>query len=288
MKYFFSLLICILLTVCTSHKNDQASKKPEIFNNGTMINYNISGSGDTTLLFVHGWCINQTYWDHQVSRFESKYQVVTLDLPGHGASGSERSQWTIENFGEDVSMIINALNLENVVLVGHSMGGNIILEAANNNQNEVIGFVGVDNFKQLGIEYTLEQLAEYENFISMLKHDFGSTSSGFAEGMLFSETTSEIIKERVVNDIVNSNPQIAVPILESLITLNVKERGLMQQLQLKVHLINSDAISTDLNQLNKYCATSYEVHSIGRTGHYPMIEKPEKFNNILAGILNNL
>ena len=67
----------------------------------------------------------------------------------------------------------------------------------------------------------------------------------------------------------------------------MKERALLQLLDLKVHLINSDAIPTNVGQLEKYCS-SYEVHSIGPTGHYPMIEEPDRFNDILDDILANL
>ena len=41
---------------------------------------------DTTLLFVHGWCINKEYWKEQSAYFCDNYKVVTLDLPGFGQS----------------------------------------------------------------------------------------------------------------------------------------------------------------------------------------------------------
>ncbi|MCG8308974.1 MAG: alpha/beta hydrolase [Cytophagales bacterium] len=278
----------LLLIGCSTQKKEKAESSPDLFNKGVKINYRVSGNGDTTLLFVHGWCIDQTYWDNQVNYFSNNYKVVTLDLPGHGKSGRERTLWTIENYGSDVSMIMDALDLKNIVLVGHSMGGNIILEAANRNQQKVIGFIGVDNFKDLGAEYSEEQAAEFDGFIKTIRQDYKGTAGGFAEGMLFSETTDKSIKERVINDILNADPEIAVPILESLIKLNVKERGLMQQLPLKVHLINSDVIPTNKAQLEKYCTGSYEIYSIGLTGHYPMIEASDRFNRILEGILHNL
>ena len=287
MKLLSSLIISILIFGCTPSKKDKSREKPELVSNGARINYNIYGDGDTTLLFVHGWCIDQSYWKYQVDHFKEKYKVVTLDLPGHGDSGKNRNQWTIESFGDDVSMVINALDLENLVLIGHSMGGNIILEATKQNQDRLIGFVGVDNFKQVGAEYTDEQIAEYAGFISMLKEDFKSIAGGFAEGMLFSEATDSETKEKVMSDVLGSNPGIAVPILESLMETNVKERGLLQLMHLKVHLINSDVIPTNVGQLEKYCS-SYEVHSIGPTGHYPMIEEPDRFNDILEDILANL
>lgn len=287
MKHLFSIILGFLLFSCSTSKKENFTL-PAIINNGTEINYQISGNGDTTLLFVHGWCINQSYWKDQVDYFDDHYKVVTLDLPGHGLSGKNREEWTIEAFGDDVVMIIDALELKNVVLIGHSMGGNIILEVANESQQNVIGFVGVDNFKDLGAEYTDDQAEELVEFITMIREDYQGVAGGFAEGMLFHESTNQEIKNQVMNDVLNANPEIAVPILASLMKVNVKERGLMQQLSLKVYLINSEATPTNIAQLEKYCTQSYEIHSIGLTGHYPMVEEPEKFNQILSDILMEL
>jgi pimeloyl-ACP methyl ester carboxylesterase len=60
----------------------------------------------------------------------SEYTVVALDLGGHGQSGHNRENWTIEDFAKDVRAVIDGLHLNNVILVGHSMGGEIILQTA--------------------------------------------------------------------------------------------------------------------------------------------------------------
>jgi pimeloyl-ACP methyl ester carboxylesterase len=286
MKYLHIILIGLAIG-CTSQKKQEASF-PEIYNLGSRINYQVAGSGDTTLLFVHGWCINQSYWNQQVDHFKDRYQVVTLDLPGHGNSDKNRNEWTIENFGKDIVMLMDALELKNVVLIGHSMGGNIILEAALSKPEVVIGFVGVDNFQELGVLYTEAQKEELSTFFSQMKTDYGNVVSGFAAGMLFAESTPKGISDRVLNDILSVPPEISVGILESLSTVNEIEGEQMQRLDLKVHLINCDRNPVNIEQLDKYCQRSYQVHPIGNLGHYPMVEAPEKFNDILEEILLSL
>jgi sigma-B regulation protein RsbQ len=66
----------------------------EIKRDHAIISYNVTGGGDTTLLFVHGSYINQTYWNEQVKHFQPRFTIVTLDLPGHGLSGKERKNWS--------------------------------------------------------------------------------------------------------------------------------------------------------------------------------------------------
>ncbi|GAB3644167.1 alpha/beta fold hydrolase [Spirosoma arcticum] len=84
------------------------------------IDYHVSGSipvdpEAVTLLFVHGSYIDQTYWAEQVSYFSPSYQVVTLDLPGQGQSGRNRTDWSIEGYGDDVVALIKQLSLTRVL-----------------------------------------------------------------------------------------------------------------------------------------------------------------------------
>ncbi|MEO8404399.1 MAG: alpha/beta hydrolase, partial [Chitinophagaceae bacterium] len=83
----------------------------EIKRDGALINYQVTGSGNTTLLFLHGSYNDQTYWKNQVNFFSPDYRVVSFDLPGHGKSGKERANWSVQGFGEDVTAVIKELDL---------------------------------------------------------------------------------------------------------------------------------------------------------------------------------
>ena len=113
---------------------------------GVPIHYDVRGNGMPALVFVHGWCCNRRFWDEQVSYFAPHYAAVTLDLAGHGASGRNRSQWTVQAFGQDIVAVIKQLRLRQVVLIGHSVGGQWIVEAARHLPGSVIGLVGVDTW----------------------------------------------------------------------------------------------------------------------------------------------
>src|SRR5438874_9374588 len=97
---------------------------------GVPIHYETRGQGEPALVFVHGWAIDSRYWDAQVPVFARDHRVVTLDLAGHGRSGRDRKDWTVAAFGQDVRAVVEALKLPKVVLIGHSMSGNVILAAA--------------------------------------------------------------------------------------------------------------------------------------------------------------
>ena len=93
---------------------------------GTQVAYEVFGVGPQTLVFVHGWSCDRSYWNAQIEPLSRNYQVVTLDLAGHGESGLSRNSWTIAGFGSDVAAVVTDLDTDCVVLIGHSMGGDVI------------------------------------------------------------------------------------------------------------------------------------------------------------------
>ena len=88
---------------------------------GLPIQYDVQGNGAIALVFVHGWCCDRRCWDRQVYAFAPSYTVVRLDLAGHGTSGQHRTQWTVPAFAQDVMAVVRQLELEQVVLIGHSL-----------------------------------------------------------------------------------------------------------------------------------------------------------------------
>jgi pimeloyl-ACP methyl ester carboxylesterase len=116
---------------------------------GVPISHKVAGDGPISLLFVHGWSCDQTYWREQLDHFAEDYRVVAVDLAGHGESGSDREMWSMSSLGGDVAAVIEDLGLHRAVLVGHSMGGPVIMEAAKLVPNQIIGLVAVDEFFDL-------------------------------------------------------------------------------------------------------------------------------------------
>ena len=117
---------------------------------GIPISYSMQGKGEPAIVFVHCWCCDRGYWKDQIPYFDNKHTVVAVDLAGHGDSGLGRAEWTIEAFAADVASVVDALKLKKVILVGHSMGGPVSLEAARLMNGRVIGVIGVDTFQDFG------------------------------------------------------------------------------------------------------------------------------------------
>ncbi|MFA6083175.1 alpha/beta fold hydrolase [Mucilaginibacter sp.] len=280
----FLFVLCSVAFACTNpeHKTQKNSKaKVNIVSNNVRIDYTDTGSGDTTLLFVHGWCINKTYWADQIAHFSKRYRVVAIDLPGFGKSGRNRNVWTTAAFGEDIKNVITQLDLKNVVLIGHSMAGDIILQGAVNIPGRVIALVGVDNFKSAGVPFTGDSVKakkEYTDAIAAMKRNFKATTFGYFNQALFYKTTTKAVKDRVLNDVAHADPVIATACMEQ--QDDYPEAAKLLQVKKKLYLINSDYTPTDTSGLvaKKIPYRLLEIHA---TGHFPMIEKPQEFNTLL-------
>ena len=138
---FFPLLACMFLVVLASAAAGAPAECPHLTfsRDGTPIAYEVYGKGEPTLVFAHGWNCDSRYWRAQVSSFAARHGVLTLDLAGHGHSGSSRSRYSMASFGEDVRAVVEATGSCTVILVGHSMGGSVIAEAARLLQGEFSG-----------------------------------------------------------------------------------------------------------------------------------------------------
>ncbi len=287
MKTLGCVFLMLVMVTCQQQSpvsEIPASEKPKVISDGVEIAYDLCGSGETTVVLIHGWCIDRSYWSHQVAALCDQYQVVALDLAGHGESGQNRDLWTVEQFGKDVSELINQLELEQVVLVGHSMGGDVMLETALLQKDKVRGIIGIDTFKDTGHVPDSSEQAAIEGFIQFIRSDFKGAADVFADQVLFSPQTDSISRQRVLHSIKSADTLRAVAVLESLFDYATKEIPQLKTLSKKLYLINSDVTPT-LEAHFIQAGIEFEVIDIAGTGHYPMIEKPDDFNDILIKTL---
>jgi len=289
---FRKILICLCLlgqfscnNTTQTQSGDTSAEKPLIENEGVKIAYDDTQTGDTTLLFVHGWGINRTYWEPQVNTFKKEYRVVTIDLPGFGESGKNRKSWTVENYAKDVSAVINALQLKHVILVGHSMSGAIVLETALTNLQSVIGIIGIDNFNAYGWVETPESKKETDGFFSMARAHYKKVVTDFSNQTLFAPSTDSLVRKRVLDDIVSADSVISINSLEQNMHYSIDAQ--LKKWPKTLYLINSSSNTTDTLSFRK---GGIDVHlfDVGKTGHYPMIEKPDAFNKLLAQAIERI
>ena len=115
--------------------------------NDICINYQIEGDGKT-IVFVHGLSDNLNYWNILTTELKNDFQVLSFDLRGHGESTDNDSKTSIDLYQDDLYQLLKALNIDNAVFVGLSLGGNIILNLAINHPEMVNGLIVMSSFSE--------------------------------------------------------------------------------------------------------------------------------------------
>jgi pimeloyl-ACP methyl ester carboxylesterase len=94
--------------------------------NSTPVHYTVTGSGPAILL-IHGFLESSNMWRRLVPLLADKNTVITIDLPGHGASGCLDEVHTMELLAETLHRITEELSIRRISIMGHSMGGYVAL-----------------------------------------------------------------------------------------------------------------------------------------------------------------
>ena len=91
------------------------------------MNYKLEGSGET-IVFIHGLSDNLLYWEFLASNLKNDYQVLRIDVRGHGGSELGNDEISIELFVNDLYSLLKELDISKVHLIGFSLGGAVALE----------------------------------------------------------------------------------------------------------------------------------------------------------------
>ena len=92
------------------------------------INYKyFNNNSDKTLVFLHGWGQNILMMEPLANPFKKKKNILLVDLPGFGDSEEPNTIWSLNDYAKMLNSLINQLNIQNIVLIGHSFGGKIAI-----------------------------------------------------------------------------------------------------------------------------------------------------------------
>jgi pimeloyl-ACP methyl ester carboxylesterase len=282
LKASITIFMVIFILVLFFAVNMEAKALKVASADGLPIVYQVQGKGDITLVFIHCWCCDKSFWELQVPVFAKHYQVVTLDLGGHGESGQDRKDWTIQAFGLDVAAVVKKLGLKKMVLIGHSMGGTVAVEAARLLSRQVIGLIAVDTLQNVEQKFTKEQ---FEQFVAPMRKDFKTGTENFLRAWMFTPETDPALIDKIVNKMSSAKPQVGIGAMESGYKYDIT--GAMDKIKVPIRLIIADKFPYDI-EAGKRHAVSYEVKVMKGVGHFLNMENPTTFNKLLDETLKEL
>lgn len=271
-------VVLMLLMLCFSARLGLAQENwphVAVSKDGTPIAYEVYGKGDPCLVFVHGWSCDSRYWRAQAPYFAKTYKVVVLDLAGHGNSGLSRIVYTMEAFGEDVRAVVDAVGSKKVILIGHSMGGAVISEAARLMPERVVGLIGVDTLQD--VEYAMTR-QKMEEMTAALKKDFVTGCRQFVETMIRPDS-DKALTEWIITDMSSAPPSVALSAMNDMFIryLTGEAASTFDNITVPVICVNADMWPVN-EAANKRHMKDFKAIVIKNTDHFLMMDRPEAFN----------
>jgi pimeloyl-ACP methyl ester carboxylesterase len=244
---------------------------------GVHVQYRVYGKAEPALVFVHGWSCDSNYWREQLAAIERKYTLVTVDLAGHGGTDGNRTDWTIARFGQDVATALSAVPNQQVILVGHSMGGPVAIEAARLLKSRVIGIIGVDTFKSIGAPVPTK--AQVDAALKPFEADFIGQTRSLVADHLFVKGAHPQLAQKIAYDMSLSPPRVAVPSMRAVLGYDFSEP--LKDISVPIVAINSD-LGEPVNEVRiRKLLPKFRAVTLAGTGHFLMMEDPRRFNPAL-------
>ena len=287
MKIRQSFLALFLWVALMAYTSPAWAAWPQVVlsRDGVPISFEVHGSGEPTLVFVHGWSCDARYWREQIPHFSRDHRVVVLDLAGHGHSGLSRSKYSMAAFGEDVKAVTEAVGGSRVILIGHSMGGSVIAEAARLMPGRVVGLIGVDTLENVEWALTQEEAAK---MTAPLHEDFRAGSRQFVSGMISTNTDPQL-RDWILGDMSAAPPAVALSAMTEMMGQYItgEAAGIFARVRVPVLSVNGGLWPINY-EANRRHMLSYDAIVLTNADHFLMMDQPAEFNRALERAIQRL
>ena len=248
-----------------------------------MMNYKIIGDG-RPLILIHGWAMNAEVWSDLSDNLSSNYQVISIDLRGHGKSKQLDGPFNYEIFAKDIRLLIDKLGLKDLTLIGWSMGVSVILKMLQHPLPSLSSLVFISG------NPSLAKRADYENGIPevVIKRLYKNTERDLEKGLqnfhslLFSpEELSQIEQLNILKILTDTNniPKKEAA-LESLKCLQNEDlRDALAKIAVPTLLIHGKKDQISMSGAALYMKKRIkksELLLLDDTGHVPFITKEKE------------
>jgi pimeloyl-ACP methyl ester carboxylesterase len=251
---------------------------------GVAIAWHQYGQGATAVVLIHGWATDSSIWRAQLPALAAHYSVVTLDLAGQGASGANRQAWTLPHFAQDIAAVVAKLPNVRIVLVGDGLGGPVALEAAPLIGARLMGIIGVETFRTVGLSPPLASKLDHE--LQSFRADFPGAVRQFVSGTLFHPQADPTLVRFVSDLMVQTPPDRALVVLTELNKLDYTT--ILPAVKVPIVVIDSDlGGALDAARL-QHAAARVRVVSLGGDDSFAMLDDAQRFNATLLQALASL
>lgn len=260
------------------------------------MNFIRSGAGAPPLALVHGFACAHDDWRAQVEHFSPRHDVVACDLRGHGETPGRPHECTIAHFGGDVAALAANLELRGAVLVGHSMGCRVVVEAARLDPERVAGLVLIDG-SLMGTGDPAQAEAAMRQTLATIGY------AAFAEALFRQMFLAESPVSRAVVARARALPaDVGSNLFPNMVRWDIEQMpAALSAVRVPLLVIQSTYVNAERQRasmkagqttpwldLVRAKVPAARIEIIPDAGHFPQIENPGEVNRLLDGFLRSL
>ncbi len=261
----------------------------------TLIHHTVTGAGGTPIVFIHGFACGHSDWDAQVAHLSGRHRTIAVDLRGHGLSPGTAAECSIERYGADVAEVMHHLALPPAILMGHSMGCRVAIEAALQAPARTKALILVDGSQfAAAMEASLkERFASAENYAALanalFKDMFTAKSARAAVDAVVARAgrLPRPIGEKLLTDLLRYDTtrlaaslaglRLPVMAVQATFSNEKRERATLRRGQTTPYL-----------DLLRATIPSVRTEIIEDTGHFPQLDEPARTNALIDAFLATL
>lgn len=257
---------------------------------GATISFTDKGAG-IPILFLHGWLMSKKAWHYQ-QQLSSEFRVITMDLRGHGRS--DAFEFSYSDCISDINALVDYLDIENIFIVGWSMGSQLAILSSLELDERVSGLIlvaGTPRFSNCD-GYTGGLPPEEARGMKVrIRRDYQSTSAQFFQSMFSeSETADSDLKAIAANTTTGLPPlEIALSALKELTESDL--RPLLSEIKKPALLIHGKDDSICPAAASEFIGTMLPQATLvllDSAGHAPFMTQPDRFNREVSCFLRRV
>jgi pimeloyl-ACP methyl ester carboxylesterase len=257
---------------------------------GARVHYESYGQGPEALVFIHGWTCDLTFWRGQAPVYE-KHRSLLVDLPGHGQSEKPDVAYTQERFARAIEAVMRDAGVDRAVLVGHSMGGPVAITFPRLFPAKTKALVLVDAFVPQAPKDDADrakQKAQMEPFLRAFREPtYKETAQKMITGM-FSDKTTPAQREEIRSKMTATPQHVMASAMEGMFALEAPKPGETYSLPVMAIVVATPGRAGYETQLRAVFPNLRKYEAWEGSGHFLMMESPDRFNRALEGFLAGL
>ncbi|WP_254532986.1 alpha/beta fold hydrolase [Natrinema gelatinilyticum] len=265
---------------------------PYIQCHGADLYYEDHGEG-TPIVFLHGVMASHRFFEPQLTALSTEYRPIAVDFRGHGRSEKTELGHTITQYAHDLQALLSQLELENVILVGWSMGALVSWEYVEQYGTETLrGLVDVDmeatRFQWDDYEYGLTDLDGLKTTLALAQQDRVSLIERLTE-QVFKDPPSAETRTMAFDELSRMPAPIKSAILFDALTRDY--RDILREIDVPtVVCAGADekrgSVASTRHVAEIVPEGSFELFE--ESGHCLTLEEPERFNRIVSQFIESL